>query len=192
MEADFGQHNTDPEDTVGHLWRLGAGFFSLLLGASAPRDGAHDFDFDIGTWKTHIKHLAKPLQGSTDWAEWNGTVAVDKVWGGKANLETLEIDTPTGHFEGVTLRLYNPASHQWSLNFASASDGSLGVPAVGEFTNGRGEFYDQESYNGRMILVRQTWSNITPNSHHFEQAFSDDGGKTWEVNWSADLTREQQ
>lgn len=177
---------------MGHLWRLGAGLLSLLLGATAPRDGAHDFDFNFGTWKTHIKHLTKPLSGSTEWVEWNGTKVGEKVWGGKASLETLEVDTPNGHFEGSTLCLYNPASHQWSLYFATSSDGALGVPAVGEFKNGRGEFYDQEAYNGRMILVRQIWSDITPHSYHFEQAYSDDGGKTWEANFIADLTREQQ
>lgn len=177
---------------MGHLWRLSAGLLSLLLGASAPHDGAHDFDFDFGTWKSHIKHLAKPLSGSTDWEEWNGIVSVEKVWGGKANLETLEIDTQKGHFEGATLRLYNPESRQWSLYFSMSGDGTIGVPAVGEFKDGKGEFYDQEAYNGRMILVRQTWSNIMPNAHHFEQAFSADGGKTWEANWVADLTREQQ
>ena len=101
----------------------------------------------------------------------------------------LEVDGPTGHIQGLSLRLYNPQSRQWSLNFASSSGGTLSVPTIGEFKNGRGEFYDQESFNGRTILVRNVFSDITPNSYRFEQAFSDDGGKTWEVNWIAIDTR---
>jgi len=101
----------------------------------------------------------------------------------------LEVDGPTGHVEGLSLRLYNPQSHQWSLNFANSGGGTLSVPTIGEFKNGRGEFYDQEAFNGRTILVRNVWSDITPDSCHFEQAFSDDGGKTWELNWIATDTR---
>ena len=101
------------------------------------------------------------------------------------------MDGPTGHIQGLTLRLYNPQSHQWSLNWANQKDGTLGVPTIGSFDakNGRGEFFDQETLNGRVILVRYVWSGITPTSAHFEQSFSDDGGKTWEVNWITDQVR---
>jgi len=114
---------------------------------------------------------------------------VRKIWDGRANLVELEVDGPTGHVEGLSLRLYNPQSHQWSLNFANVKASTLSVPTIGEFKNGRGEFYDQEPFNGRMILVRNVWSDITANSCRFEQAFSDDGGKTWETNWIAVDTR---
>ena len=87
--------------------------------------------------------------------------------------------------------LYNPQARQWSVNFANSNDGTLSQPAIGEFKNGRGEFFDQEAYKGRTILVRIVWSGITPNSHRFEQSFSDDGGKTWEPNFVATLTREK-
>ncbi|HKD82629.1 MAG TPA: hypothetical protein VKH81_23265 [Candidatus Angelobacter sp.] len=153
------------------------------------RDGQHDFDFEIGTWKTHLKRLLHPLSGSTTWVEYEGTTVVRKVWNGRANLLELEASGPAGHFQGMSLRLYNPQSHQWSLNFANSSSGALSVPTVGEFKNGRGEFYDQETLNGRAILVRFVISDITPDSCHFEQAFSDDGGATWEVNWVATDTR---
>jgi hypothetical protein len=119
----------------------------------------------------------------------NGTTVVHKVWHGHANLVELEVDGPSGHVEALSLRLYNPDSHQWSLNFANSKTGALGVPTVGEFKNGRGEFYDQEPINGRMVLVRNIWSGITPQSCHFEQAFSSDGGRTWETNWIATDTR---
>jgi hypothetical protein len=153
------------------------------------RDGQHDFDFEIGSWKTHLSRRLHPLTGSTTWVEFEGTTVVRKVWNGRANLVELEADSPAGHIEGLSLRLYNPQSHQWSLNFANSIDGTLNQPTIGEFNNGRGEFFDQESFNGRAIYVRFVMSDITPNSCRFEQAFSDDGGKTWEVNWIATDTR---
>jgi hypothetical protein len=152
-------------------------------------DGQHDFDFEIGTWKTHLRRLAHPLTGSDTWVEYDGTTVVRKIWNGRANLLELEVDGPNGHIEALSLRLYNPQSHQWSLNFASGNSGSLGQPTIGEFKKGRGEFFDQETFNGLAIFVRFVISDITPNSCRFEQSFSDDGGKTWEVNWIASDTR---
>jgi len=149
------------------------------------RDGQHDFDFEIGTWKTHLRRLVHPLTGSTDWVEYEGTTVVRKVWNGRANLVELEVDGPGGHFEGVSLRLYNPESRQWSLNFANSNDGNMSQPTIGEFKDGRGEFFDQETFNGRAIFVRFVISEITRDSCRFEQSFSDDGGKTWELNWIA-------
>ena len=157
--------------------------------SGAPRDGSHDFDFEIGKWNTHLRRLVKPLTGSTTWVEYNGTTVVSKVWNGKANLVELDVTGPAGHIEALSLRLYNPESHQWSLNFANSAGGTMAIPTIGEFKNGRGEFYDQETLNGRAILVRFVISDITANSCHFEQAFSDDRGKTWEVNWIATDTR---
>jgi hypothetical protein len=158
--------------------------------AASQRDGQHDFDFNIGTWKTHIRRLVHPLTGSTTWMELNGTVTVRKIWDGRAQVEEVEADGPNGHFEDMQLALYRPETHQWTLNFADSADGALSVPAIGEFKNGRAEFYDQETLNGRAILVRIVWSDITPNSHRFEQSFSDDGGKTWEPNFVANVTRD--
>jgi hypothetical protein len=149
----------------------------------------HDFDFEIGTWKTHVRRLLHPLTGSTTWVEMEGVTTVRKVWGGRANLVELAADGPGGHFEGLSLRLYNPDTQKWSLNFASSSDGTLTPPTIGEFKNGRGEFYSQETLNGRPILVRFVISEITSTSCRFEQAFSADEGKTWEVNWIATDTR---
>ncbi len=156
---------------------------------ATERDGQHDFDFEIGTWKTHLSRLIHPLAGSTAWVEYEGTSVVRKIWDGRANLVELEADGPTGRIEVLSLRLYNPQLQQWSLNSANVRGGTLGVPTIGEFKDGRGEFYDQEEFNGRMILVRNVWSDITANSCRFEQSFSDDGGKTWEANWIAVDTR---
>jgi hypothetical protein len=160
-----------------------------LRPAPTRRDGQHDFDFEIGTWKTHLKRLLNPLTGSTKWVEYEGTSVVRKVWNGRANLVELVADGPAGHFEGLSLRLYNPQSRQWSLNFASVNGGVMTEPTIGEFKDGRGEFFSRETLDGRAIFVRFVISDITPNSCRFEQAFSDDGGKTWEVNWVATDTR---
>jgi len=154
-----------------------------------PRDGQHDFDFEIGSWKVHNSRLLRPLTGSTTWIEFEGTSVARKVWDGRADLLELESGTPSGHAEGLILRLYTPQSRQWSVSFASGRDGSLGQPAVGEFKNGRGEFYGREIVNGRTVLARTVVSDITPNSYRVEFAFSDDGGKTWEVDWISVHTR---
>ena len=145
------------------------------------RDGQHDFDFEIGTWQTHLSRLLHPLTGSKTWVEYKGTTVVRNVWNGGANLVELEVDGPAGHIEALSLRLYNPQSRQWSLNFSNRSGGTMSPPTIGEFKNGRGEFF--------AISVRFVISDITPTSCHFEQAFSDDGGKTWETNWIATDTR---
>jgi hypothetical protein len=157
--------------------------------AATERDGRRDFDFEIGTWSTKLKRLTKPLTGSTTWVEYAGTTVVRKVWNGAANLVELDVEGPAGRIEALSLRLYNPESRQWSLNFSNIKGGTLSPPTIGEFKNGRGEFYSQETLGGRAILVRFVISDITPTSCHFEQAFSADGGKTWEVNWIADDTR---
>jgi hypothetical protein len=158
-------------------------------GAETPRDGQHDFDFEIGTWHTHLKRLAHPLSGSSEWIEYEGLTTVRKVWNGRANLVELTADGPDGHFEGLNLRLYNPRSRQWSLNFANSSGGTLGQPTIGRFIDGRGEFYDQEDFGGRAIFVRFVITPLDADTIRFEQAFSDDGGKTWELNWLATDTR---
>ena len=161
--------------------------YMLAQTASTPsqpelRDGRHDFDWDTGTWKTHQKRLLHPLTGSTTWVEYDGTDVVQKLWDG-ANHGLVEADGPAGHLEIFTVRLYDPDSHQWNIYFAPGSGGPMSQPVVGEFKNGRAEFYDQEPYKGRAILVRFTISDITATSCHFEQAFSADGGKTWEPNF---------
>jgi hypothetical protein len=181
-----------------HRWRtrlLLSGLAAALLSSPAlaqeagPRDGQHDFDFEIGTWNTRLSRLQNPLTGSTTWLEYTGTSVVRKVWDGRANLVELVVEGPAGRIEGLNLRLYNPQSRQWSLNFASARGGTLTQPSVGEFRNGRGEFYSHEEFNGRMILVRFVIQVLDPDTARFEQSFSDDGGKSWEVNWIAVDTR---
>jgi hypothetical protein len=151
--------------------------------AAAPRDGSHDFDFDFGTWKTHSRRLMHPLSGSSDWKEMDGVTVVSTVWDGRANLAEYRADGSAGPIELLSLRWYNPNTRQWNLDFAHPGDGTLGIPNVGEFRNGRGDFYDQEDFNGRSILVRFSIWGISADTARSEQAFSADGGKSWEVNW---------
>jgi len=158
--------------------------------APARRDGQHDFDWEIGSWKTHLKRLQRPLTGSTAWVEYEGTSVVRKVLGGRANLVELDVTGPAGRIEGLSLRLYNPEARQWSLNFSNARTGTLSPPVYGEFKNGRGEFFGVDTLDGgRAILVRFVITQIDSNTWRFEQAFSDDAGKTWEVNWIATDTK---
>ena len=152
-------------------------------------DGQNDFDFDFGTWKTHSSRLLHPLSGSTTWADMDGVTVVKKVWDGRANLAEYKAEGPAGQVELLALRYYNPNAHQWSLIFATPKGGTLSVPCVGEFRSGRGDFYDQEEFNGKYILVRFSIWSITADTAQSEQAFSDDGGKTWEVNWVNKYTR---
>lgn len=164
----------------------------LLLCVSVQaeeRDGQHDFDFSIGTWRTELQRLQNPLSGSTTWVECTGTSVVSKIWNGRANLVELDVECPAGRLEGLSLRLYNPESRQWSLNYSNSSSGTMSQPVIGELKNGRGEFYSQEPFKGRMIFTRFVITNLTPDSWRYEQSFSDDGGKTWEVNWIAVDTR---
>ena len=169
----------------------GLSLFASAACVAAERDGQHDFDFAIGTWKTSLTRLVKPLSGSTTWVKLEGTSVIRKVWDGRANLVELKVAGPSGTIEGLSLRLYNPQTRKWSLNFASSRNGTLVTPTIGEFANGRGEFFSDEDLDGKPIRVRNVFSDITPNSYRFEQAFSADGGKTWEVNWVAIDTRIQ-
>ena len=158
--------------------------------AAAQRDGQHDFDFEVGRWNIHLKRLKDRLVGSTTWVEFDGTSVTRKVWDGKADLEEFETDSPGGgHIEGLTLRLYNPQTHQWSLYWANSKIGTMDPPQVGQFKDGRGEFYAHDAWEGKPVLVRFVWTKTDTSSPHFEQSFSEDEGKTWEVNWITDQTR---
>jgi hypothetical protein len=177
--------------SVGHAQESGTARPARVAPPPSLRDGSRDFDFEIGVWKTHLSRLSHPLTGSTTWIDYDGTTAVRKVWNGRANLVELEVDGPAGHIEALSLRLYNPDSHQWSLNFSNSAAGNMATPSVGDFQNGRGEFYAQETLGSRSILTRFVILNQLPNAIRFEQAFSADGGKTWELNWIATDTRSE-
>jgi len=136
-----------------------------------------------------LRRLAHPLTGSHAWVEYVGTNVDRKVWGGRANLGELEVYNGTNHIEGLSLRLYDPRTCRWNIYFANSGSPSIGIPTVGAFTNGRGTFYDDERLAGKPIRVRFIFSAISSSAFRFEQSFSPDAGKTWEVNWIADFTR---
>lgn len=168
-------------------------FLSMPTHAATPaRDGAHDFDFLIGDWKAHVRRLPDRLVGSKVWVEYDGISRHKKILDSNSNFEEFEVHghEKDQHIKAQTLRLYNPESHQWSIYLVDVDKGVLSTPpVVGEFTGRRGEFYDQEEYKGRAILVRYVWSDISPQSARMEQSFSADGGKNWEVNWICELSR---
>jgi len=176
-----------PHGIALSLALLGA---SLPLEAQARPDGQHDFDFEMGRWRVHLERLVKPLSHSTTWISYDGTSVVRPVWGGLANLGELEVDGGGKHVEGLSLRIYDARARQWRIHWANSSDGVLGPAMVGGFAKGRGEFYDQEDFEGRPIFVRFIFSGISTTSFKIEQAFSDDGGKSWETNWITTFTRD--
>ena len=158
----------------------------------ALRDEKHDFDFEVGTWRAHVKKLVHPLTGSQEWDDLFGTVVTRSLpmlegW----NESEMTVDSPSthAHIELLAVRLYNPKSRQWSIYGSSAKTGVFDPPQVGQFNNGRGEFYAQDALQGRAIFIRFVWENVSASTTHFEQAFSIDGGKTWEPNWIYDGTR---
>jgi hypothetical protein len=155
------------------------------------RDGAHDFDFSTGVWHTHIRLALDPFSPSSEVIELNGTVTTRLIWGGRARLEEIEADGPKGHWEGLSLFLYNPQSHQWSQTFINSKAGVLSGSLVGEFHGGRGELYQHDTYHDKSIFVRALWSEIAPNPHRYTESFSNDGGKTWVTSFDAHKTREK-
>jgi hypothetical protein len=168
------------------------GFLSVAAVAAVAAvagDPAHDFDFEFGNWHAKVDRLTKPLSGSTTWVHYEGPSIVHRVWDGSANLGEIDLTGPAGRIRGMSLRLYDPAAKQWRIHWASAGDGLLGAPMIGGFVAGRGEFYNQETYHGRAVFVRFIFSGITAKSFRIEQAFSPDGGKTWETNWIANFER---
>lgn len=156
------------------------------------RDGSHDFDFLIGDWKAHVRRLPDRLNNSNVWIEYDGISNHHKLLDSNANFEEFDVTSTDKklHIKAQTLRLYNPTSRQWSIYLVDLDNGTLGLPpVVGSFTGNRGEFFDQEEWKGRAILVRYMWLNISPKAARMEQSFSPDGGKTWEVNWICELSR---
>jgi hypothetical protein len=178
--------------------RAAAGLAALALACATapaqaapapPHDGAHDFDFDLGVWKTQITRRVHPLTGSDETMQLTGTVTVRKLWDGRAQVEEIEADGPKGHWEGMTVFLYDPQARQWSMNFANSSVGKFNAPMVGSFRDGRGELYLQDTLDGRSILVRAVWSDFTATTHTYQEFYSADGGRTWELAFTAHKTK---
>lgn len=169
---------------------------SLVMPASAApaaaiRAGAHDFDWEIGTWATTVRVRSNPLSGDAPtWNDYAGTSIVKPLLDGRANFVELSVAGAAGRIEGGSLRLYGPQSGQWSLNYTNLRNGLLTAPMYGGFDeSGRGLFAGQDALDGRTILVRFVITRISPTMARFVQAFSADGGVTWEENWIATDSR---
>ena len=148
---------------------------------------SNDFDFYVGTWDVHNRRLVKILDACTEWYEFPGRCVARPIFGGAGNLD--EIDFPTKGWSGLTLRLFDPDEQLWSIYWVSSRRSVIDPPVIGRFVDGRGEFFADDTFEGRPIRVRYIWSDITADSAHWEQAFSVDGGQTWETNWTIDSTR---
>ena len=181
-------------------WALAATVFLLsapcvtVAQEAAQHDGQRDFDFLVGSWKIHLKRLVQANNGPKEWVELDGTVVCRQVFDGRAEVEEFNVESGDKkmHIEGLATRFYNPNSHQWSIWWANAKDGAMyPPPVVGEFKNGRGEFYDQEVVDGRVVFTRYVWTATTTKSPHFEQSISADGGKSWELTWVTDQTKDK-
>ncbi len=158
----------------------------------ATRDNHTGFDFLVGTWSTHYRILRHRLSHDDVWYDCYGHSVVRRFWGGSGNLEVgdLRCPPPRGHIEGMTLRTYDAATRQWSLYWGTKKIGLAMPPQVGHFdASGAGEFFAADKYEGKAVVVRYRWTLLTGDHPRFEQAFSADGGRTWETNWTTDYTR---
>jgi hypothetical protein len=152
-------------------------------------DGANDFDFLIGQWSVRHRRLKRRLAGATDWIASSGPASARKILGGLGNIDEYEINLPEGRYIGSTLRLFNPATGLWSLHWMDSRKAVLDPPMVGRFTNGRGLFFGDDVFDGKAVRVRFIWSDMTSTRCRWEQAFSADGGQTWEPNWTMTFSR---
>ena len=153
---------------------------------SAPTD----FDFYVGSWRVQHRRLKDRLVGSTTWEEFDGRCIVTNLLGGFANVDDTMLDMPSGPYRALALRAFDPKTSTWSIWWLDSRDPrSLGVPVVGRFENGEGTFFANETLREQPIVVRFRWTRVRSTSPHWEQAFSADGGATWEVNWTMDFQR---
>ena len=152
-------------------------------------DGRNDFDFLIGTWKVHHRMLTQRLKGSTDWVEFEGETIDRKIMNGLGNMDENIIHMKPETVHAISLRLFNPQSKEWSIHWSTDKMGALDIPMIGGFKGGLGEFYAQEVSDGKHVYSRFIWSKIMADSCQWEQALSDDGGKTWETNWIMEFER---
>jgi hypothetical protein len=166
--------------------------FLMVAGTTASAsetqatDGQRDFDWEIGNWRTSVRVLADPLSESPDeWLQFTGTSLVRPLMDRRANVVELKIAGESGRIEGMNLRLFEPQANRWSLSFVSLRDGLLTPAVFGGFRDGAGEFYGDDQLGGRPIKVRFLVYREGADKARFEQAFSGDGGRTWETNWIA-------
>lgn len=153
--------------------------------------GLHDFDFLVGDWRVHSRKLKEPLSGRQEWIEFEGTISSRPLLEGRANVDDTVFHMPGGIYRGVAPRAYDPKTGQWAIWWIDGRNpfGNLDPPVKGRFVHGVGTFHADDTLRGKPIKVRFIWSGISRNAAHWEQAYSNDGGKTWETNWVQTLER---
>ena len=158
---------------------------------AANLSGLHAFDFLVGNWQVHHRKLKERLANDHTWDEFEGTLSMRKLMDGFANVDDNVFNTPAGAYRGVGLRSYDPKTAQWAIWLLDGRSpfGDLDPPVKGHFVNGVGTFYADDTLRGKPVRVRFVWSKITPTTARWEQAYSADGGKTWEINWVMDFKR---
>ena len=153
-------------------------------------DPIHDFDFFFGSWSIHHRQLKKRLAGCTDWQDFAGTCVTRPILGGQGNMDDNVLEAPSGTYHAVTMRAFDPKTEKWAIWWLDGRHpNALDVPMLGSFKDGVGTFLADDSFENKPIKVRFLWSRITPTSCCWEQAFSPDGGASWEINWVMDFTR---
>jgi hypothetical protein len=162
----------------------------LVIPTTHPLSDVHDFDFYLGKWNVHHRRLKERLAGSNAWQEFEGTSKARPILDGAGNIDDNVLELPAGTYRAISLRTFDPETRAWSIWWLDGRNPSrLDPPVVGGFLNGIGTFLADDTFNGRPIVVRFLWSDITANTCRWEQAFSTDGGDTWEVNWVMESTR---
>lgn len=151
-------------------------------------NGSHDFDFFFGRWRVENRRLRERLLNCEEWDTFEAVCDCHPLERGLGNVDTYVTDY-WPNFSGATVRIFNPHTQQWALFWADTRSGELGTPVIGSFKDGVGIFYGPDELRGKPVLVRFIWSDITPTSTRWEQAFSPDDGQTWEVNWVMTSTR---
>lgn len=157
--------------------------------ANTNNDGRDDFDFFLGAWDGYQRKLKQRLKGCDEWDEFHSVSVARKILGGLGHMDEVRLETPAGPVLGLTLRLFDPQTRQWSIYWTTDKHSVLDEPMIGRFEHGRGLFYDREVFDGQVIISRFIWTSSGADSCRWEQAFSPDGGNTWETNWTMDLTR---
>ena len=152
-------------------------------------EGARAFDFLHGTWRVNHFKLCERLIGDSRWYSFRGTLEVSAILGGRGNFDRNQLDDPNGAYEAHSLRIYDEKSRQWSIWWLDSRAPGNDQGVVGGFDGALGTFYGDDVFQGRPIRVRTTYESLSPKSAIWTQAFSKDGGETFEINWIMDFCR---
>ncbi len=166
-----------------------AEYSKIADGGPGDLSGVHDFDFLFGAWRVH--HRIQRPAGTGQWVEFDGTCTEAPLMGGAGNVEEHTFERPTGVTYGVAVRAYDPQTAEWAIWWidSRAPHNPMDPPMKGRFKNGVGTFFSESTLDGKPIQVRFIWKNTGSSTARWEQAYSSDGGQTWQTNWSMEFKR---